>query len=76
MLNFDTVQLLLQHGADLGLRAACIFTGRSKFLHRSLERRDYVTPSELLGKLWLAYSETGRYRALRIRKLLEGAVSR
>ena len=70
VLNFDTVQLLLQHGADPGLRAACIFTGRSKFLHRSLERRDYVTPSELLGKLWLAYSETGRYRALRIRKLL------
>jgi hypothetical protein len=76
VLNFDTVQLLLQRGAYPGLRVACTFTGRSKPLHRSSERREMVTPSELLDKPWFAYSKGSRSRILKthkIRTLLEEA---
>ena len=76
VLNFNTVQLLLQNGADPGLRATCTFTGRSKLLHIIWERREDVTPLELLGKLWLANSKDSRSRTLKIRTLLEGAISR
>jgi len=76
VLNFNTVQLLLQHDADPGLRATCTFTGRSNLFHIRRTRCGKVTPLELLDKLWLAYSEGGRSRALEIRKLLEGALSR
>jgi len=75
VLNFNTVQLLLQHGADPGLRATCAFTGRSKLLHIRYTRCEDVTPLELLDKLWLAYSKDSRSKALKIRTLLEGAIS-
>ena len=94
MLNFNTVRLLLRHGADPGLRATCTFTGlpdpglrathifkgffRSRFKLPliGLKRREKVTPLELLDKLWLEYPKDSRSMALKIRTLLEGALSR
>ena len=74
VLNFNAVQLLLQHDADPGLRATCTFTGRSNLFHTRRTRYETVTPLELLDKLWLAYSKGGRSRALKIRMLLEEAI--
>jgi len=73
VLNFNTVQLLLQHGADPGSRAAYTFTGRSKLFHKHYTRCKYVTPLELLDKLRFAHSKDSRSRTLEIRTLLEGA---
>ena len=83
-LNFNTIQLLLQHGADPGLRAICTFTGRldstlhslRRFSTYSLERHEKVTPLELLDKQRLTNSKDSRSRTLKIRTLLEGAISR
>ena len=74
VLNFDAVQLLLQHGAAPGLRATCTFIDCSKFLHRSSKRCENVTPLELLDKLWLAFT-VDRPRIRKIRTLLEAALT-
>lgn len=76
VLNFNTVQLLLQHGADPGLRATCTFIGSSKFFHIPCVRCEDVTPLELLDKIRFAYPKDGKSRILKMRTLLEGAISR
>ena len=72
VLNFNIVQLLLQHGADPGLRATCTFIGSSKFFRVPCVRCEDVTPLELLDKIRFAYKP----RILKMRTLLEGAISR
>lgn len=78
VLNFNAVQLLLQHGADPGLRATYTFNRpdsglrilRSFFSFHPV-RREEVTPLELLDKLSFEYLKDSRSRKLKIRTLLE-----